>query len=86
MVRPSRPMPTFDMIDPGWSCSPRYTFSPAVRTRNVLFIAGLTVTDEGGTLVGPGDSVAQTRQIFEKIRAMLQAAGGSFDDIVNTVD
>jgi aminoacrylate peracid reductase len=79
-------MPTLEIIDPGWSYSNRYTFSPAVRKGNLLFISGLTATDERGTMVGRGDIVAQTRQIFEKIKAILEAAGGSFDDIVKTVD
>ena len=77
---------SFDMIDPGWSYSQRYTFSPAVRKGNWLFISGLTATDEGGTMVGKGDIVAQTRQIFEKMKVILDAAGGSFDNIVKTVD
>jgi aminoacrylate peracid reductase len=79
-------MPTFDIIDPGWSYSQRYTFSPAVRKGNWLFISGLTATDKRGIMVGKGDIVAQTRQIFAKIQAILDAAGGSFDDIVKTVD
>ena len=79
-------MPKLDMIDPGWSYNKRYTFSPAVRKGNLLFISGLTATDERGTMVGKGDIVAQTRQIFEKIQTILEAAGGSFDDIVKTVD
>jgi hypothetical protein len=48
MVRPSRPMPKLEIIDPGWSYSHRYTFSPAVRKGHLLFISGLTATDEGG--------------------------------------
>jgi enamine deaminase RidA (YjgF/YER057c/UK114 family) len=79
-------MPELEIIDPGWSYSNRYTFSPAVRNGNLLFISGLTATDERGNIVGKGDIVAQTRQIFEKIKAILDAAGGSFDDIVKTVD
>ncbi len=79
-------MPTLEIIDPGWSYSTRYTFSPAVRKGNLLFISGLTATDARGNMVGKGDIIAQTRQIFEKIRAILDAAGGSFDDIVKTVD
>ena len=43
-------MPAFDVIDPGWSYSQRYTFSPAVRKGNWLFISGLTATDERGDL------------------------------------
>jgi aminoacrylate peracid reductase len=79
-------MPTFDIIDPGWSYSQRYTFSPAVRKGNWLFISGLTATDERGNMVGKGDIVAQTRQIFAKLQAILDAVGGSVDDIVKTVD
>ena len=79
-------MPKLEIIDPGWSYSNRYTFSPAVRKGNWLFISGLTATDERGNIVGKDDIVAQTRQIFEKIKAILEAAGGSFDDIVKTVD
>jgi enamine deaminase RidA (YjgF/YER057c/UK114 family) len=79
-------MPKLEIIDPGWSYSSRYTFSPAVRKGNLLFISGLTATDEQGNLVGKGDIVAQTRQIFEKLKQILDAAGGSFADIVKTVD
>ena len=62
------PIPTFDIIDPGWSYGQRYTFSPAVRKGNLLFISELTATDERGTMVGKGDIVAQTRQIFARSR------------------
>jgi len=79
-------MPKLEVIDPGWSYSTRYTFSPAVRKGNLLFISGLTATDDKGNIVGKSDIVAQTRQIFEKIKKILEAAGGSFDDIVKTVD
>ena len=79
-------MSKLEIIDPGWSYSTRYTFSPAVRKGNLLFISGLTATDDQGNIVGKGDIVAQTRQIFEKIKQILEAAGGSFADIVKTVD
>jgi enamine deaminase RidA (YjgF/YER057c/UK114 family) len=45
------------------------------RKGNWLFISGLTATDERGTLVGKGNIVAQTHQIFEKMKAILDAAG-----------
>jgi len=64
----------------------RYTFSPAVRAGNLLFIAGTTATGEGSELVGPGDIVAQTRQIYRKFEALLAAAGGSLRDIVATTE
>jgi len=64
----------------------RYTFSPAVRAGNLLFIAGTTSTDERMELVGRGDIVAQTRQIYRKFEALLAAAGGSMRDIVSTTE
>jgi enamine deaminase RidA (YjgF/YER057c/UK114 family) len=79
-------MPKLEVINPGWAYSARYTFSPAVRKGNLLFISGLTATDDKGNIVGEGDIVVQTRQIFEKIKQILEKAGGSFDDIVKTVD
>ena len=46
----------------------------------------MTATDNKGNVVGVGDIAAQTRHIFEKMKEVLAAAGGSFDDIVKTVD
>jgi enamine deaminase RidA (YjgF/YER057c/UK114 family) len=79
-------MPQLETINPGWPRYERYTFSPAVRKGNLLFISGLTATDEEGAIVGEGDIVAQTRRIFELIGEILAEAGGGFDDIVKTVD
>ena len=62
------------------------TFSPAVRVGNLLFISGATATDDNLQIVGVGDIVAQTRQIFRKFDAILRAAGASFDNIVETTD
>lgn len=78
-------MPKLEIVDP-WGFTPRYTFSPAVRKGNFLFISGLTATDDNGNIVGKRDIVAQTRRCFEKIKELLDAAGASFDDIVKTVD
>lgn len=78
-------MPKLEIVDP-WGSTPRYTFSPAVRKGNLLFISGMTATDNKGNIVGKGDIVAQTRHIFEKMKELLEAAGSSFDDIVKTVD
>ena len=64
----------------------RYTFSPAVRAGNMLFIAGTTATDEKRELVGPGDIVAQTRQIYQQFEVLLAAAGGTLRDIVSTTE
>jgi len=64
----------------------KITFSPAVRAGNLLFISGTTAVDENLNLVGKGDIVAQTRFIFEKFGRLLQQAGASFDNIVETTE
>ena len=64
----------------------RYTFSPALRVGNLLFISGTTATDEHGQLVAPGNIVGQTRYIYEKFAALLAGAGAGLEDIVETTE
>ncbi len=79
-------MAAYEVITGGSPWPGRYTFSPAVRAGNLLFISGTTAADEHGQIVGPGDIVAQTRYIFEKFGRLLRAAGGGFEHIVATTD
>ena len=66
----------------------RFTFTPAVKKGGkVIALSGLTgVNYETGELVGEGDIVAQTRQIFENIKQILEAANASMADIIQTTD
>ena len=57
-------------------------FTHAVRAGDLLFVSGIVAVDSEGTLVGRGDVVAQTRQVFENMRAVLAAGGCGFDDVV----
>lgn len=74
------------VIDPGWASYANLTISPAVVKNGMLFISGLNAVGEDGRLGAPGDIVNQTRIIYEKMAAILRAAGGSFVDVVKTVD
>ena len=81
-------MPKREAFKPDW---PRLAgrgrpYSPAVKKGNLLFISGMTSYDREGNKVGLGDLVAQTRQIFENMKDVLEAAGATFDDVVKTVD
>jgi enamine deaminase RidA (YjgF/YER057c/UK114 family) len=79
-------MNKFDVIDP-WHLDERYTFSAAVRRGPFLFISGMIARDPGtGGVTGKGDIVAQADFIFRKMEKILEAAGGSFDDVVKTTD
>jgi enamine deaminase RidA (YjgF/YER057c/UK114 family) len=48
----------------------------------LVVVAGQVAADRAGRLVGPGDVVAQTKQAFENVRAVLEAAGSSMREIV----
>ena len=75
-----------DVVNPGWSHFERFTFAPAVRSGNLLFVSGLTASSEQGEILHPGDIVGQTRCIFAKLGEILAEAGASFDDVVFTRD
>jgi len=79
-------MAAFEAITGPSPWNPRYTFSPAVRAGNLLFISGTTATNEQGDLVAPGDIVEQTRVILRKFQKLLEAAGGGMEHIVETTD
>jgi len=64
----------------------RYTFSPALRAGNLLFLAGTTAVDDAGALVAPGDIVGQTRYIYQKFAKLLAAAGAGFEHVVETTE
>ena len=75
-----------EVVTAGRPWPERYTYGPALRVGNVVYISGTTGTDDSGVITAPGDIVEQTRQIFRKFERLLSAAGGSCADIVQTVD
>lgn len=65
-----------------WTAS--YSPAVAVSLGKMLFVSGQVAFDQEGNVVGKGDIVAQTRKIFENIRAILKKAGADFEDVVKT--
>jgi reactive intermediate/imine deaminase len=57
-------------------------FTDAVLAGGFLYVSGIVAVDGDGRLVGGDDVVAQTRQVFENMRAVLEAAGCGFEDVV----
>jgi len=57
-------------------------FTDAVRAGNLLFVSGFVPVDGAGRLVGGDDVVAQVRQVFANLGAVLAAAGATFADVV----
>ena len=59
-----------------------YSQAVKVRANQFLFVSGTTARDEQGNIVGKGDPRAQTRQVLENIKKILDEAGGTFESIV----
>ena len=57
--------------------------SAAVRAGDLVFIAGQTGLDASGEQTGRGDAGAQARTAFERMRELLELAGGGMDDVVD---
>ena len=51
---------------------------------SLIFLSGQLSRDADGNLVGAGDMAEQTRQCIRNMRTVLEAAGGSLDDVVST--
>ena len=56
-------------------------YTDAVRAGDLLFVSGCVPLDGDGRLVD-GDVVAQARQVFANVGAILAAGGATFADVV----
>ena len=56
-------------------------FSDAVVAGHTLYVSGLVATNEAGEVVGAGDVVEQTRQIFRNLERILDEAGATPADV-----
>jgi len=72
--------------NPDTVAAPMGTYSQAVRVETGdavwIHVSGQIAIDLEGNLVGPGDVRAQTRQVFENLKAILAANGATFADVV----
>jgi enamine deaminase RidA (YjgF/YER057c/UK114 family) len=79
-------MSVYEPIVPSPSWPKSFTFSPAVRAGNLVFLSGSTATDDKGRIVGVGDIAAQARHIYGKFETILRSVGGSLGNIVETTE
>ncbi len=59
-------------------------YSQAVQNGQLLFLSGQTPIDPATGNLVDGDIAAQTRRVFDNLKAVLQAAGASLDHVVKT--
>lgn len=50
----------------------------------LIFLAGSCPLDDDGNTVHPGDHAAQARRCVENLRAALEAAGATLEDVIST--
>lgn len=62
----------------------RNTYSYGVRAGDSLYIAGMVSLGPDGSILGEGDVEIQIEQAFSNMHHVVEAAGGSMDDIVQT--
>jgi reactive intermediate/imine deaminase len=58
------------------------TYSQAVRVGNTVYLSGQTPLDPKTMELVPGDFEAQTRRVFDNLKAVAAAAGGTLNHAV----
>jgi 2-iminobutanoate/2-iminopropanoate deaminase len=53
--------------------------------KSLVFLAGQVSRDANGKLVSAGDMAEQTRQAIRNMKTIMEAAGGTLEDIVSIV-
>src|SRR5437588_10176245 len=75
-------MPHLKQIRAQQLAEPISHYSDAVLAGSTLYVSGLVATNKAGNVVGKGDVVEQTRQIFRNLKAVLDTVGASPSDVV----
>lgn len=63
---------------------PNGHFAQATEARaegRLVFVSGMTARNAEGGVTGVGDITAQTHQVCQNLKAAVEAAGGTLDDI-----
>jgi enamine deaminase RidA (YjgF/YER057c/UK114 family) len=61
-----------------------YAYAAKVGAGDLVFTAGACPLDEQGSVVAPGDLIAQTRQALANLRTALEDSGAAIEDVVKT--
>jgi 2-iminobutanoate/2-iminopropanoate deaminase len=59
-------------------------YSQAVAVGNLIFISGQIALQPGSDLLSIGNIQDETHQVMQNLKAVLRAAGASFDHVVKT--
>lgn len=70
------------ILPAGWQPSPNYSYG--IQSGDTLFLAGLVARDNKTNTQVTGEMAAQTKQVMDNAAAILQAAGMTHADVVNS--
>ncbi|KAA0122970.1 pyrimidine utilization protein C [Methylobacterium sp. P1-11] len=73
-------MPKQVVIPPGTG-KPLAPYVPGTLADGVLYVSGTLPLDADANVVHVGDASAQTRHVLETIRGVVEAAGGTMEDV-----
>jgi enamine deaminase RidA (YjgF/YER057c/UK114 family) len=75
---------TFHIFNPETMAKPTVGYSQVaeVGEGKIVYIAGQIALDKAGSLVGKDDFRAQVQQVFENLKAAVEASGGDFHNVI----
>ena len=74
----------FRLFNPDTMAKPTAGYSQVAEVTGgrIVYIAGQVALDRSGNLVGKDDFRAQLQQVFENLKAAVEAAGGDFNSVI----
>jgi enamine deaminase RidA (YjgF/YER057c/UK114 family) len=78
------PKQPFRIFDPDNMAKPTAGYSQVAEVTDgkIVYVAGQVALDRAGNLVGKDDFRAQVQQVFENLKAAVEAAGGDFTNVI----
>jgi aminoacrylate peracid reductase len=73
-------MPKKAIFPPG-SGATLAPYSPGTAADGVVYVSGTLAFDKDNNVAFPDDAEAQTRQVLETIKSVIETAGGTMDDV-----
>ncbi|WP_380181541.1 pyrimidine utilization protein C [Kalamiella sp. sgz302252] len=73
-------MPKTTITPPGTGV-PIAPFVPGTLADGVVYVSGTLPFDQENNVVHVGDAAAQTRHVLETIKSVIEAAGGTLEDV-----
>ena len=69
------------VITPSGTGTPIAPFSPGTMADGVVYVSGTLAFTADNQVAHVGDAEAQTRQVLETIKSVIETAGGTMDDV-----